>query len=72
MVILHDTTPTTDSEASTTTEPEEDAPSADPDPGLLTRLSEKARLFADLLEPFTNLLTAIVQAATVAALVRNA
>lgn len=76
MVILTEDTDATESTASTTTasdgENSDPENSADLTSGLLARLAERARQVADLLAPFTNLLSAIVQAATVAALVRQA
>ncbi len=72
MAILDGTTDETGSDSTTDTTTEETSTTDDDDPGLVARLAEKARTLSDLVEPFATLLTAVVQAATVATLVRQA
>lgn len=80
MASFPDATTTTDSESTTettdtTTDGSTDTTtdeSTEGTDGLLARLAERARTVADLLAPFTSLLTTVVQAATVWTLVRKA
>ncbi|GGM46266.1 hypothetical protein [Haloarcula argentinensis] len=62
MVILHDTD---DPDSSST-----DA-GCPCDGNVLAGIAEKARIVADLIAPFSSLLTSLVQAATVVALIRG-
>jgi len=77
MVILSDDTEQTESGGTATTTAEEpcdceDGGRPDPADGLAGRLVDYADRAATFLEPFATLLTAMVQAATVATLVRTA
>jgi len=80
MVILNETTDTTTSDSTSdpststteaTTTDGEDSASDDHDPGLVDRAQATAQKIIDLVEPFATLLTAVVQAFTVATLVRQ-
>lgn len=64
MVILHDTD---DPDSSST---DAGCP-CDSDENVLAGIAEKARIVADLIAPFSSLLTSLVQAATVVALIRG-
>ncbi|RKS84092.1 hypothetical protein BDK61_3492 [Haloarcula quadrata] len=64
MVILHDTD---DPDSSST----DIGCPCDSGGNVLAGLAEKARIVADLIAPFSSLLTSLVQAATVLALIRG-